>query len=136
MREVRWDGHTLWVRAFGRFTGRALIDATGAITADSRYDALQFLVVDFLAAEASESGLAKVVDDLLAILIGASFSNPNIRICVIARDQCILRLFESVIQQQSALLPEIRAFDDLTSATDWISEQPRLSRPSGRFRTS
>lgn len=134
MRELHWDGSTLRIRVFGAFTKRSLVDAVSALTADTRYDALQFVVADFLEAEAHEFDLVSVMEDLLAVLLGASVTNPNIRIAVIASEQAVIEVTEALARFQSPLMPEIRAFRDRISAARWVSEQPRLSRPPMRFR--
>lgn len=134
MREVHWEEQTLRVRAFGHVTAAALLEAARALTSDSRYDGLQFIEVDFLDVERTATSLLDVVDDLLAILIGSSYSNANVRLAVIAQDQHIVDLAEALIRFRSATLPQLCIFSDRAAAAEWIAQQPRLSRPSMRLR--
>lgn len=134
MRELQWTDRTLRVRAFGPIATEAVLDAAHSVTADTRYDGLRFVVADFLDAIWSDASFLSVLEDLLAILIGASASNPNIRIAVIAQDPYIVELADALMRFTSDALPPIRTFADRASAQHWIDNQPYRSRPSLRYR--
>jgi len=134
MREVHWEDDILRVRAFGQVTSKALLQGARELTADPRYDSLQFIVVDFLDADLSTSSFLGIVDDLLAVLIGSSYANANVRIAVIAQDHHILDLTEALGRFKSEPMPQIFAFCTRASVAEWIAQQPRLNKPPMRFR--
>lgn len=135
MRELDWDGRTLRVRVVGEVSKREIINAARSITADTRYDGLQFVIVDFLDAAVSDVRLLDVLDDLLVVLLGAFSSNPNVRIAVVARDPYIVDLANALVRFDHENLPPLRVFSDRPDAAMWISATPPLQRPAARYRS-
>lgn len=134
MNELQWLGRTLRIRAYGAVSAKALLHVAREVTADTRYDQLQFLVADFLDADWSQTTLLDALEDLTVILIGASMSNRNIRIVVIAQDPYIVELGDAVARLTADGLLPIQIFSNRESAETWVKQQPQHSRPSTRFR--
>lgn len=134
MRDEQWKDRTLSVRVHGTVTRDAVVQAVRAITSDSRYDAVHFVLADFLDAEWSDSSFLVIMEDVLATLIGASYSNPNVRFAVITHDPYIVELADALARFEPNRLLPIRTFTCRESATAWLAEQPYRNRPSMRFR--
>jgi hypothetical protein len=134
MREVTWNSHALTVRVYGASGTTTVLEGMSKLTADTRFDRLQFIVVDFLDAEWSDTCFDGILDDLAAILIGSSYSNPNIRAAIVTNDPHIQRLVATLAERVGDAPPKLQLFSDRASAADWIAGQPRSSRPSMRFR--
>jgi len=134
VRDEQWKDRTLIVRVHGTVTKDAVVKAVRALTSDSRYDAVQFVLADFLDAEWSDSSFLEILEDVLATLIGASLSNPNVRFAVIAHDPYIVELADALARFEPNRLLPIRTFTCRESAMAWLAEQTYRSRPSMRFR--
>lgn len=134
MRQVTWNSHALTVRVYGASGTTTVLEGISKLTADTRFDSLQFIVVDFLDAEWIDTCFVDILDDLAAILIGSAYSNPNIRAAIVTNDPNIQRLVATLVERGGDASPKLQLFSDRASAADWIAGQPRLSRPSMRFR--
>lgn len=131
--ELDWSGRLLTVRASGRLTHDELLQGAREITADTRYDQLRSLVLDFLLVESS-SAFMDAVEDLLVIMIGATASNPNVRIAVLSTDAHVVDLVAALNAEPTDQRPSLRAFADRVALHAWLAEGGTRNVPSMRFR--
>lgn len=135
MRKLDWDGRTLRVQVWGEVAQTEIIRAARSITADARYDGLQFVIVDFLDAAVSNVSLLTALDDLLVVLLGAFSSNPNVRIAVVAHDPYIVELADALVRFDHENLPPLQVFSHRDDVAAWIEATPPLQRTMTRYRT-
>jgi hypothetical protein len=111
---------------YARFTGWVTPDAAEQLahemTTDPRYDSLQYAIVDFTDAP----GHTFRRDDQIAIgnamveLIGAGFSNSQVREIAVTTDSRMLNFLETYAR----LTPRpFRVFESLGAARRWLSGQ-------------
>ena len=134
MREVDWTSSILTVRVSGRSSFDSVLEGVSSLTADTRFDSLRFIVVDFLDAEWEDSDFRHSLEDLLAIMIGAAVSNRQVRVAIITENESIRALVDVLEEHSQGMAPKLVAFFHRESVETWVAEHPRPSRPSMRFR--
>jgi len=96
------------------------------IAADPRFDDLQFVVCNFLAATGHLIETQSAIDGLCAESAGAKHSNPNIRILVISVDETIRQAFNEMRRIGEEDIYPIQFSPGLPEAKAWLQEQPIL----------
>jgi len=123
--DIRWSDGVLHIRVFDGGERSALLETAQSLSADPRFNALQVLMADFLDVAEQEGCLLGLLEDFLGVLLDASFTNPHVRIIVLAPDPYIVELADAMVRFGREEFPPIRAFDSRDEAADWMELQPR-----------
>lgn len=116
--EVIWENRGVVKRYFGHVTDRELTQGVIETEADSRFDGLRYAINDFLACE-SFAVTPGSAEEIAIMDRGASFSNPYIRIAVIAVQPEIIELVEVYANSPLNVYPT-RIFSTEQEARAWI----------------
>lgn len=114
---LQWEPHGVVRVITGDVETGELLNSVADLQNDPRFDELRFVVEDL-----SEVGAVQLddagMDMLIASAIGAAFSNPHIRIAVVATSPQV----HSLARQFAAHSPYItHTFPTLADARDWIA---------------
>lgn len=117
---IDWAPSRVSVTYSGHCTEAEVLDLVIRLQSDYRFDATRQALHDFRQCTGmTESPMA--LEELAARNSGASASNPNLRIAVIANQPDVLAMldrFESI-----GLSPyHLRTFADAASANDWLNQ--------------
>ena len=115
--DIAWEPRGVWRRYHGTLTPGNLSASVDVVQSDERYDTLRYSINDFLAVENVEE-VAFILDQVLAKAIGGAFSNPQLVMDIVAREDSVLshaRMF---------LMPDfpypVKLFDNLDAARAWL----------------
>ena len=119
--EIIWEPHGAYKRLYGFVTASEFKQSIEKLHNDLHFDSLKYTINDFLGVHGHE--IAKTDIAMFAALwIGASFSNPNIRIATITTDEKIMELMQSYISSQ--LKPShLGIFSNVADARNWIKRE-------------
>ena len=81
--EIIWQPHGVVKRFFGHVTERDMVQSVIDTESDARFDSLRFVINDFRGVTGCSAGQSEV-EEIVIIDKGASLTNPDIRIAVVA----------------------------------------------------
>lgn len=121
-----WEPHGVVMEFWGVVSGDEFVTAAQDVAVDPEFDTLQFVIVDFRKVDAHTVGEA-ALQDVAAVRIGSHFTNPNVRIVIVTRDDLVAQLAQS-----AAVIPFVgsraaKVFSTIIHARAWLAMQPVLS---------
>lgn len=116
--EIIWEPYGAYKRFYGFVTASEFKQSIEKLHNDLRFDILKYSINDYLGVQGHEiTGID--VTMFAALGIGASFSNPNIRIASVTTEERILEFLQSYATTQ--LEPShLGAFSNVADARTWI----------------
>jgi hypothetical protein len=118
--EVIWEPRGVVKRYFGHVTDQELTQGVIETEADARFDSLRYAINDFLACESFAVTPASA-EEIAIMDRGASFSNPYIRIAVVAVQPEIIALSQAYANSPLNVYPT-RIFPTEREAREWIGK--------------
>ncbi len=116
--EITWEQRGAYKRFFGHVTDDELMRSVHEIESDERFDALRYVICDFLGIDTFD-----VTEDnvriISAIDAAAAMTNPHIKIAVVATDARVHGLAE-VYATAPWTAYETGIFRHLAEARAWI----------------
>ena len=118
--EHTWEERGVYRRYYGTITGGELLKAVEEVGGDPRFDRIRYVLNDCLGVEQ-----VKITHDeielVAAIDKGASLSNSDIKVAIVATGQVVLELatLYSDLSDQYMIYPT-RIFPSLEQARDWV----------------
>lgn len=122
---LQWEPRGVVRAMTGEIGADELLESVADLQNDPRFDQLRFLVEDFSEVESvqlDEAGL----DMVIATTIGAAFSNPHIRIAVVATTPPVRSLARQ-FAEHSPYVTQI--FQTLAAARVWIAGEESVPVP-------
>lgn len=114
--ENTWGHRSVYKRFFGQLTVAEFMRSVTVVQGDERFDDLLYALNDFT--EASLPPLSKSdADTFAAFGLGASYSNPKIKVVVITESDVAHAL---ALQYAQASRFDVQIFSNLKQALAWI----------------
>lgn len=128
-----WGERAATTRFQGFVSADDLLRNTFQLSADPRFDAVSFVVADFLDISGQAFDTSSVRDDLAAQALGARSSNARFKIVVVSDSPGISAFTDKVRRACASGGPEILAFSTREDATQWMDAQktPPYFRDTG-----
>ncbi|MBI5785336.1 MAG: hypothetical protein HZA64_07770 [Rhodocyclales bacterium] len=116
--EVAWEGRGAVKRFFGHVTEDDMLQSVLETESDRRFDDLRYVINDFTDITGSSVTLP-TIEDIAIADIGASHSNPSIRIAVVTTDPDIEALVNHYANSPLNAY-ETRIFSSMEAARVWL----------------
>ena len=116
--ELLWKERGVIKKYHGTVTNRDLMQSVIESESDMRFDSLRWVINDFLEISAYDASPA-VVEDIVVIDKGASFTNPHIRIAVVATLPAIIEMARQYAESPLNAYPT-RIFGAMPEALAWL----------------
>lgn len=118
-----WEGPFGVLKQFSGFvTVAEFLDSAAELHEDPRFDQLHYVINDYSAVTGFDVG-EKPVEELAALNIGASLSNPKLRIALVTTDERIKALIGLFTSPDLRSFPT-RVFATLPEARAWLASEP------------
>ena len=132
--EIIWQPHGVVKRFWGDVTCSDILDTSKKITADPRFDRLQFIINDLKSIEKIDFDNV-VLNEWAAIRIGALIAIPRIRTALIVGNHDTRKVAEFMLMpQRIECEPHSKIFETMEQARVWIAgESERLSSATKAF---
>ena len=118
--KLEWEKDGVYWKYSGDVSGKEVIAACASIYGDSRFDALNYKMVDFTDA----SSISMTDDDLMKIAFqdkAAELTNPHIKSAIIMTLETHLgEKFASYFADSGW---EVEVFQDIVAATNWLGRE-------------
>ena len=125
--EVHWEPHGTVKRFWGVVSSNDVIRSVIDTEADARFDSLRFVINDFR--EVSQITFdAQDVDEIAVMDLGASKTNPAIKIAIVAITADVIELAHQYANSPLNVYPT-KIFATMDEARAWVDE-PRDFRPT------
>jgi hypothetical protein len=118
--ELIWEPRGVVKRYFNQVTDEDLLKSVVEVGADARFDDLRYVINDFSACDAITATFDGI-ENIAVIDRGAAFSNPRIRIAVVAIQKEAIALAEAYANFPLKAYP-MRIFATLPAAREWIGD--------------
>lgn len=119
--ELIWEPRGVVKRYYGVLTSTDLVEPVERTEADPRFDALRYVINDFVAVERLE--LAPFdVEYVAAVDHAAAKSNHNIWIAVVTTASDVIALVERYGELSQDAYPT-RVFETMTQARAWLADR-------------
>ena len=125
--EVHWEPQGAVKRFWGVVSSNDVIRSVIETEADARFDSLRFVINDFVAVSQITFD-AHDVDDIAAMDLGASRTNPAIRIAIVAVTADVIALAHQYANSPLNVYPT-KIFATMDEARAWVAE-PRDFLPT------
>lgn len=115
---ISWEPHGVGLCCSGEALADDLIEAMRQIQNDCRFDQLRYALMDFSPVQ----GLLlsdEELDVLIAMALGAAYSNAHIRLALVSSDEDGRSLCRRFMRSSPYLT---RLFSDVAAARAWIGE--------------
>ena len=116
--EIIWEPKGAIKRFFGDVTNIDLLESVEKIESDHRFDNLRYVINDFLACT-TFSFDGSVVEDISVLDNGASVSNPDIKVAVVATAPDIVTATKQYAESPINAY-ETRIFSTLAESRLWL----------------
>jgi len=117
---MQWEKRGVYWKYSGNVSGREIIEASGVIYGDPRFDTLEYKLVDFLDATA-----VNMTDDEVARVAyqhkAAEVSNPRIKNAIVMT--VALNLADKFAAFFVDSRWEVKVFQDMESANQWLERK-------------
>ncbi|RLC10285.1 MAG: hypothetical protein DRI57_20635 [Deltaproteobacteria bacterium] len=115
-----WEEKGVFWQYSGNVTGEELFQTALDLYEDQRFDDIRYLLVDFYDIKQYD-GSAKLVEKIAAMNMGAAYTNPRVKVAIVAvKDQ--IRSLANLYASISRTSPwKTRIFDNLSDARLWTS---------------
>ncbi|MDR2188774.1 MAG: hypothetical protein LBE62_12130 [Azonexus sp.] len=123
--QITWEPDGVLVSFAAPVTARDLIGSVRNMHADSRFDEGSY-VINQLPDEVCPTLTEDALIELAALNYGAYTSHPNSRIVFVTTDAALGQLIESVLMRPELASYQVKAFNSLVAARDWLEAQPNL----------
>ena len=120
--KLMWEPEGVYWKYYGNVSGKEIIDASTSVYGDPRFDNIHYKLVDFLDIDSID-----IKDNEIALIAcqhkAAEKSRANIKNAIVTRAQSgeIAEKFAAFFNESSW---EVRVFDNLDDANDWIGRKP------------
>lgn len=115
---LQWEPHGVVRTMQGEVSMEEFMDSVAALHNDMRFDTLRFAIEDFSAVTSVQVSMADI-DMVIAVTIGAAYSNPHIRIAAVTQ----LPMVKQMVTIFAKASPYItRQFEDMDAARAWIRD--------------
>ena len=120
--QIVWENNGVISRFYGVLSPEIHIEALNALFGDPRIEDAKYIIGDF----SQVNGNLLNENDIeypVAMTLGAASYLKNLNIALVAKDEEIIDLCESYIELfgQINTTWEVRLFDDLDAAKDWLA---------------
>lgn len=116
--EVLWETGGVVKRIFGQVTEPDLIDSVRKVEDDPRFDDIRFVINDFLAITGVTAQIP-TIDEISAIDLAASWTNPRIRVAIVTTSPEITALATYYANSPMNTYPT-KLFTSLEDARHWL----------------
>lgn len=116
--ELIWEPRGVHKRFYGQVTDGDISGSVARIQGDRRFDALRYVINDFLDGTGHQVPLA-AVEEIAAIDDAAAISNPHIRVALVAATPEFVELVNQYAGSTMKLYPT-RVFSSLDEARIWL----------------
>lgn len=116
--ELIWEPRGVLKRFYGQVTDSDISDSVARIQGDRRFDTLRYVINDFLDGAGHQVPL-NAVEEIAAIDDAASFSNPHIRVALVAATPDFIELAKQYAGSTLKRYPT-RIFSSLDEARSWL----------------
>jgi hypothetical protein len=120
--EIVWENKGVLKRYFGRMTGKELLQGVNDICGSVRFDEIEYVIYDFLNCKSLAVSDVEAVE-AAAIEDAAHFSNPRIRIAVVADDPQTIAIASRYASDATKVYPT-RIFRTVDGARAWLMASP------------
>jgi hypothetical protein len=125
--EILWEPQGICRRFWGIVTVAEFIDSVAQPRGDPRYDALAYVIYDFLDVVAHEI-TEHTIAGIAAVSVGDQAANSKLRVAVVTADDKVKVLAWLFASRTLASYPT-RLFSNITDARAWLQSQPPLTKP-------
>lgn len=115
-----WEKRGVYRKYDGAISGREMLLAVREVESDSRFDDLRYIINDF-SSVTNPSITEQDIEEITALDYAASFSNPYIRLAIVANSPALQSLAERYIQSSDSPYPT-QTFNALGPARAWCYE--------------
>lgn len=123
--ELNWEPHGVYRRYFGDISIVERRRSFDQICADARFDDLRYAITDYLHVDSYEI-TRQATEEIAALHIGPSLTNPNIVIAAVVTDERIIAAIQQFISLRFTSQP-YRIFQTLDEARQWTSDEAAAS---------
>lgn len=135
--EIVWEPHGAYRKFYGFVTAPEFKRSIERLHNDLHFDTLKYVINDFLEVQGHEIAEADITM-FAALWVGASFSNPNVRIATVSTDEKIMALMQDYASFH--LKPShLGNFSGVADARKWIAVEisqfwrRRNTKPDEKF---
>ncbi len=115
-----WEKRGIYRKYQGFITGLDLLNAVREVEGDARFDQIRYVINDF--SEVTEQAISQQdLEEVAALDYAAAFSNPNIRLAVVATDPSITEMASLYSEFSDSPYPT-EIFSEIESARAWCHE--------------
>lgn len=118
---MSWESKGVYAKFHGKCTVDDVKKVFEKISGDSRHDNLKFAIFDYLDVEHQNVTEAEI-EEVAALDIGMTFTNPRIALASISTDKRILELWEHY-KSVNVLPHRLGIFPSVSEARAWIASQ-------------
>ena len=121
--DMHWEANEgLHKRFHGTLSAADVIKSSIELHRDPRFDSLRYSINDFTDVTGISGGLdPSALDDLAAASIGASMSNPNLRLLVVTKNATIAELARRYLDATGGAW-SAEFFPTLEAARAWLAQ--------------
>ena len=120
--ETKWEEKGIYWKYSGILTGDDLLQSNMGIYGDSRFDKLHYQIIDMLDVETFDVD-TETMEEVTAMDLGASQSNPNLIVAVVANHIQAKRLVEIYETTAGGAPWETEIFETVKDARIWITSK-------------
>ncbi len=126
--EMIWEPKGVHRRYYGHTNDQEIFESTIITEGSERFDALRYILIDFLAIESLVSTNPAFIPEISAIDSAAAKTNPCIKLAVVTEHPEIWKLAEAYRAHPLCSYP-LEIFTSLADARAWVAvELPREYR--------
>ena len=120
--EAIWEEKGIYWKYSGILTGDDILQSNVSIYGDSRFDKLRYQLLDMLDVESFDVD-TEAMEEVTAMDLGASQTNPNLIVAVVATQVQARRLVELYENTTGGAPWETEIFESVEAARAWITSR-------------
>ena len=124
--ETIWEEKGIYWKYKGILTGEDLLQSNMSIYGDSRFDKMHYQLIDILDVESFEVD-TEAMEEVTAMDLGASQTNPNLIVAVVSTHIQAKRLVELYETTTGGAPWETEMFESVEEARVWITSRFGIS---------
>ncbi len=124
--ETIWEEKGIYWKYKGILTGEDLLQSNTSIYGDSRFDKVHYQLIDMLDVESFEVD-TEAMEEVTAMDLGASQTNPNLIVAVVSTHIQAKRLVELYETTTGGAPWETEMFESVEEARVWITSRFGIS---------
>jgi hypothetical protein len=125
--DLTWEPRGVYRRYWADVTIAERRESFETIFADPRFDDLMFTITDYLDVRHYEV-TDEATEEIAALHVGATHTNPRLRIAAVVTNPLIIRAIEHFIALEMVPTP-YRVFATVSDARAWIAQTPVAPTP-------